>query len=133
MSPEKLVMDAEAIGLLKHWKKGLLFEEGSLAVDVIDKVGPGGSFISERHTLNYFRKEYNYDCQVMNFMDRVPWTKAGSPDMLAKAAAKVDEILAGPGVFLDEAREAALNEAFRGICKEVGITDVETLIGLSRG
>lgn len=131
MSPEKLVMDAEMIGLIKHYKKSMNMSSESLAKDIIAKVGHGGSFMTERHTLNYFRKEYNYDCDVLNFMDRPAWMKQGAPDILTKARNKVDVILQDNSNYIDPAREAALDQAFIHICHEAGIEDPNQYIKYS--
>lgn len=132
MSPEKLVIDAEMIGLIKHYNKGINMGSDSLAKEIICKVGPGGSFMSERHTLNHFRQEYNYDCEVMNFMDRVPWIKQGSPDIMTKARDKVEAILKDDSHYIDPAREAALDQAFVRICLEAGIEEPEQYLKYSK-
>ena len=132
MSPEKLVMDAEMIGLIKHYKKGINTDTDSIAKDIIDKVGPGGSFMMERHTLNHFRKEYNYDCDVLNFMDRGAWNKQGGADIMDKARAKVESILKDESNYIDSDREAALDQAFVRICLGAGIDDPKQYIKYSK-
>lgn len=132
MSPEKLVMDAEVIGLLKHYKNGMNMNSESLAKDVIGRVGPGGSFLSERHTLKHFRQEYDYDCDVLNFMDRPAWMKQGAKDILTKARNKVEEILKDHSHFIDKAREVALDQAFIKICLEAGIEEPAQYIKYSK-
>lgn len=132
MSPEKLVMDAEVIGLVKHYKKGINMDTDSIAKEIIDKVGPGGSFMMERHTLNHFRKEYNYDCDVLNFMDRGVWNKQGGADMMDKARAKVEGILKDECNYIDSDREAALDQAFVRICMDAGIDNPEQYIKYSK-
>jgi trimethylamine---corrinoid protein Co-methyltransferase len=132
MSPEKLVMDAEMIGLIKHYNKGITMDNECLAKEIICKVGHGGSFMSERHTLNHFRQEYNYDCDVMNFMDRVPWIKQGAPNMLEKAKTKVDSILKDNQYYIDPEREKALDQAFVRICLEAGIEEPSQYLKYSR-
>jgi trimethylamine--corrinoid protein Co-methyltransferase len=132
MSPEKLVMDAEMIGLIKHYNKGINLSSESLAKDIICKVGPGGSFLSERHTLKHFRQEYNYDCDVMNFQDRPAWMKQGAVDMMTKARDKVEAILQDNSNYIDPTREAALDQAFVKICIEAGIEEPAQYIKFSK-
>lgn len=132
MSPEKLVMDAEVIGLIKHYYQGINMDTDSIAKDIIDKVGPGGSFMMERHTLNHFRKEYNYDCDVLNFMDRGAWNKQGGADIMDKARAKVESILKDESNYIDSDREAALDQAFVRICLGAGIDDPKQYIKYSK-
>jgi trimethylamine---corrinoid protein Co-methyltransferase len=132
MSPEKLVMDAEVIGLIKHYNKGINMTGDSLAKDVIERVGAAGSFLSERHTLNHFRKEYCYDGDVLNFMDRAAWMKQGAPDIMTKAKDKVDRILRDNSNYIDPERESALDQAFVTICLEAGIEDPKQYIKFSK-
>lgn len=55
-SPALHVFSDEVIGMAKVSTGGMEVNEETLAVDLIEKVGPRGNFISEKHTLKYFRK-----------------------------------------------------------------------------
>jgi trimethylamine---corrinoid protein Co-methyltransferase len=57
-SPEMLVMGDEVIGMAKRFLKGIEINSETLATDIIDKVGPGGNFLAEKHTFDHFRKEH---------------------------------------------------------------------------
>jgi trimethylamine--corrinoid protein Co-methyltransferase len=57
-SYEKFVMDDELCGMLKHFRRGLEVKPDTLAVDVIKKVGHGGHFLGEPHTLKRCRSEF---------------------------------------------------------------------------
>lgn len=50
LSWEKLVVDDELIGALRSRPWQIDLGPESLALDVIDKVGPGGMYLSQRHT-----------------------------------------------------------------------------------
>ncbi|MDR2386157.1 MAG: trimethylamine methyltransferase family protein [Deltaproteobacteria bacterium] len=54
-SPATLVLCDELIGLLAPFRKGLVVNEKTLALEVIDQVGPGGHFLTHQHTLANFR------------------------------------------------------------------------------
>ncbi|WP_028307167.1 trimethylamine methyltransferase family protein [Desulfitibacter alkalitolerans] len=56
-SLELLVANNETIGMVKRIMKGIKVDDYTLAVDVVDKVGPGGHFLGEQHTIDNFRKE----------------------------------------------------------------------------
>lgn len=58
-SLSQVVFSDEIIGLIKHIVQGIPFREEDLALDVIKKVGPGGHYLGEKHTLNNFRKIYS--------------------------------------------------------------------------
>jgi trimethylamine--corrinoid protein Co-methyltransferase len=50
LSWEKLVVDDELIGALRSRPWQIDLGPESLALDIIDKVGPGGMYLSQRHT-----------------------------------------------------------------------------------
>ena len=55
-SLSSLVMCDEIIAMIKQIGKGIQVTDETLAVDLIDRVGPGGHFLQEDHTMNHFRK-----------------------------------------------------------------------------
>ena len=55
-SPELIVLADEIIGMVKVLMRGIEINDETLPLDLIDRVGPGGTFISESHTLKHFRK-----------------------------------------------------------------------------
>lgn len=57
-SYEQLIIDDEIAGSLQRIARGVEFDDGSLAVDLIKKVGIGKHFLGERHTLDNVMKEY---------------------------------------------------------------------------
>jgi len=59
-SPEYLVMNNELIAVVKNLLKGYDFSDEALSLDLVDRVGPGGHFLEEEHTLKHFRKEVWY-------------------------------------------------------------------------
>jgi len=91
-SLEKLVLDAEIAEFTKRLIRPLEFSEESLAVEVIKKVGPRGSYIAEPHTFTNFRKEF-YNPVLFNRMPYDNWKTAGKVDSLEKARQKVAELL----------------------------------------
>lgn len=56
--PELVVLADEIIEMLKHYSQGVQFTAESLRRDLelIEKVGPGGHFINEVHTMQHFRE-----------------------------------------------------------------------------
>ncbi len=92
VSPEKLVIDNEIVSEAFNFSRGFRVNDDTLAVDVIDKVGPGGHFLGERHTLKHF-KELGHP-QLSDMKTFASWKKRGSKSMYAIAKEKVREILA---------------------------------------
>ncbi len=57
LSYEAMVIANEVAGMVLRALRGIEVNEETLAEDLIHKVGPGGNFLSEKHTLEYLRKE----------------------------------------------------------------------------
>ena len=57
-SYEKFVIDDEICGMCKRIKKGQNVNSERLAVDLINQVGPGGEFLTQKNTFKNFRQEY---------------------------------------------------------------------------
>jgi trimethylamine---corrinoid protein Co-methyltransferase len=85
---EKLIMDSELYEIVNRFNKGIVVNEDSLAFDVIKKVGPGGHFMAEDHTLSWARKEYYYPTLPVRV-----GTGIKSKTMFEKAHDKVEELL----------------------------------------
>jgi len=93
MCPELLIIDNEIAEIALRFARGFEVNKDTLAVDVIRKVGPGGHFMAEKHTLNHLRTEY----WIPKLSDRQTfdvWVQAGAKDIVTVAKEKVKEILA---------------------------------------
>jgi trimethylamine--corrinoid protein Co-methyltransferase len=99
MSCEKLVIDNEILGIAMRAVKGIEVNDETLAFDEIKRAGPGGHFISSRHTRAYMREEH-YEPTLSNREFRETWEEHGSKDVFQKAQERVEEILDKPGYEL---------------------------------
>jgi len=91
-SPEALVIDNEIIDYALRFAQGLEVNDETLAVDVIHKVGPGGIFLGEKHTLKHFRERWMSRLSDIDSFET--WQKKGSKPIDEVAREKVKEILA---------------------------------------
>ena len=57
-SYEMLVMDCEIWSLLENMFTGIEVNESTLALDAIKQVGPGGSYLGQKHTRQHMRKRW---------------------------------------------------------------------------
>jgi trimethylamine--corrinoid protein Co-methyltransferase len=57
MSYEKFILDLEMIGMLRRMEKGMGVSDEDFALDVIDNAGPGGEFLTQKHTFERCREE----------------------------------------------------------------------------
>ena len=95
----KAVIDDEIAQMLKRMKRGLEFSEENLAVDIIKKIGPGGSFIVEPHTMKRM-KTAGLLTKLSNRDSRTQWEKKGAHDIHDHAMTRVREILAKPSATI---------------------------------
>jgi len=99
VSCEKLVIDNEILGMVMRAVRGIEVNDETLAFDVIKKAGPGGHFISRRHTRTHMRREH-YEPTLSNRDFREKWEAQGSKDVSRKAKERVEEILNKAGYSL---------------------------------
>ncbi len=86
---EQVVLDVEAWECARAFLRGFEVSEETLAFDVIREVGPGGSYLVAKHTLEHFRREI----WLRKPSDTVLVDKSSSGSLVDRAKAKVKEIL----------------------------------------
>ncbi len=104
-SYDKLVVDNEIIGMVMRAVDGIEVSERTLALDEIKKVGPGGHFVSSRHTRKYMRTE-QFKPRLSDRNTREQWKSAGAQDAWQRAT----EIAKG---LLESEKENVLSEDIR--------------------
>jgi trimethylamine--corrinoid protein Co-methyltransferase len=92
-SAEQMVYGNEVIGMIKHFMKGIPFNRETLAREVIEAVGPGGHYLTQKHTLDNFREVY-WKPHLMNRMTREQWEAEGSREMSQVVKEETMHILA---------------------------------------
>ncbi|MEA2109308.1 MAG: trimethylamine methyltransferase family protein [Pseudomonadota bacterium] len=110
-SYDKLVIDNEIIGMVMRAVEGITVNEETLAFEVFKKVGPGGHFVSNRHTRKFMRSEH-YQPQLSDRNNRETWEEEGAKNLQVRATEKAREILARPeeSVLTAETRELIRKE-----------------------
>ena len=92
LSFQQLMIDHEIARMILRTVRGIPVNGEHLAVDVISRVGIGGHFMTEDHTINHFKSEAvephlfardNYD----------GWVVRGNPEIKQIATEKVKNIL----------------------------------------
>jgi len=89
---EQLVLTNELIGMIKRFISGIKVDKNTLALDIIEKVGPGGNFLSEDHTYRNFKNEM-FTPELIDRDVFVNWKKAGSKTLETRVNEKVKLIL----------------------------------------
>ncbi len=57
LSLEQAVLDLEMVGFLERFIRGIRVDDEALAFELIQEVGPGGSFLACEHTARHLREE----------------------------------------------------------------------------
>jgi len=92
-SLEKLVIDNEICGMALRLVEGITASRDTFALEVISRVGPGGHYLAQKHTLEWLEKEHLMPSDVINRLTLEAETKQGSKDIVSKARETVDRIL----------------------------------------
>jgi trimethylamine--corrinoid protein Co-methyltransferase len=90
-SYDQIVAMDEIAGLVKRFMQGMLVTEETLAVEVIDRVGPMGHYLADDHTYTHFRENW-----VPSLLDRstfADWEADGALSMRERVREKVLHIL----------------------------------------
>jgi trimethylamine--corrinoid protein Co-methyltransferase len=93
LSYEKMVIDAEILGMAKHMIKGIDGRQIPIALDVIQELGHGGNFLSHKHTKKWFREEFYIPSDVIDRDTMESWEKKGAKSSWDRAQDRVDELL----------------------------------------
>lgn len=83
----------EAIGYARRITRGIEVNEDTLAVDVINRVGPNGHYLKDQHTRKYYKSEY----WLPSLTDRSSyedWKMMGEKSFKDRTVAKVQDMLA---------------------------------------
>lgn len=109
-SYEKLIIDNEIIGYMKHINKGVEVNEDTLAFADIEEVGPQGTFLVSDNTLDYFR-DVLYRPTLGDRKSYEQWKANGALTAEQRANRKWKEILANYGEStLDNETDASLRK-----------------------
>jgi len=107
---EKYVIDNDILGMVMRAVEGIQVNEDTLAFDLIKEVGPGGNFVTAKHTRHFMRREH-YQPSISDRNSREDWEARGAKNAWERAAEKVKEILAREGYSLPaNTREKVLSE-----------------------
>ena len=81
----------DLIGWIRAATGGVVVNDETLALDVIDELGPTGDYLSHEHTLNHFKEPYYSKLADKGTFSQ--WAERGATTMEERAAQQVEEIL----------------------------------------
>ncbi|WP_306045264.1 trimethylamine methyltransferase family protein [Nioella sp. MMSF_3534] len=106
---EKFVMDADQLGALHHFARGVSIDENAQAMDAIREVGPGGHYLGCAHTQANFKTSF-WRSDLLDYKPFETWADEGSRDTMALANARVRKLLAD---YQQPALDPSIDEALR--------------------
>ncbi|MEM2664898.1 MAG: trimethylamine methyltransferase family protein [Candidatus Methanomethylicia archaeon] len=89
---EKILTDYEFLNMIKRLVDGVEVSDDTLAIDLINKVGPGGHFLAQKHTREYHRREH-FIPKIFNTQSYDRWFKSEFRDIRDRAREEVKRIL----------------------------------------
>ena len=66
IAPEQIILDADLYRSVLSMLEGMTVDNERLAYEAICRVGPGGSYLMDEHTLNWMREGEYYLSAVVN-------------------------------------------------------------------
>ncbi len=110
VSYEKYVIDNEILGMVMRAVEGIRVDDETLAYDLIQQMGPGGNFITAKHTRRFMRKEH-YQPTLSDRDSREEWESKGEKTTQERASEAVRKIIDSyNGGLPGEVRQQVLSE-----------------------
>ncbi len=94
VAAEQFVIDNDILGMVMRVVRGIEVNDETLALDVIDEVGPGGHYLMAKHTLRHMRSELYYPSNVVDRQGWDMWQQDGALDAQERAKQIARDILA---------------------------------------
>jgi trimethylamine--corrinoid protein Co-methyltransferase len=115
-NPAAIVMCDEIISYVKHIIRGFDLSREKMGLDVIQQVGPGGTFLTHRHTADQFREEL-WQPKFANRDTPKAWTEKGGKSYGEVVVEKALDIL---GTYQPEPLPEDVQHKIDEIASEAG-------------
>jgi trimethylamine--corrinoid protein Co-methyltransferase len=93
LSFEKLVIDAEMIGMVKRFVKGIEVRDDPIALTLMEKSGHKGDFLTLPHTRKWYREEQYLPSEVIDRASYEGWKSRGEKTTFERARNLVDKLV----------------------------------------
>ncbi|NIQ40147.1 MAG: hypothetical protein GTN81_16415 [Proteobacteria bacterium] len=112
--PVKAILDDDVAGMAGRLLQGVEVSDETLAVDIINKVGPiPGMFLKEAHTRKWWKNE-QFIPRVADGLPYPEWVKAGKKKIIDHGKERMEEILSShEPTPLSSAQEQALEDILK--------------------
>jgi len=111
---EKLVTDNEILGMIMRAVEGIRVDDETLAFDLIKQVGPGGNFVTAKHTRRFMRAEH-YLPTLSDRDSREEWESKGSKATWQRAGEIARQLIAEHDYSLPQAIRKQILAEIKGL------------------
>ena len=128
LSYEKLVIDAEILGMAKRLVAGIDGRQTPIALDIVQDLGHKGNYLSHPHTKKWFREELYIPSEVIDRDTLEAWEKKGSKSAWDRAKERVDDLLSkyeSPSISNETRKE--LHAIASRVAKKAGMVELPPL------
>ncbi|MBW2614076.1 MAG: trimethylamine methyltransferase family protein, partial [Deltaproteobacteria bacterium] len=128
MSPEKLLIDAEAIGMAQRMLKGMQVQTDPLAADMYEGINFKSDFLKQRLTGQLLKKEQYLPSAVIDRGSVRNWQQSGASDTFARAKTQLGELLKSyqpPALPAEQVEE--LKQMVSKLASEAGLEKLPSL------
>ena len=127
-SPEKLTIDAEAIGMAKRMLEGIQVRTETLATAMFEGINFKGDFLKQRITRELFSEEQYLPSDVIDRDSIRGWQQSGRMDTFDRAKIRTQQLLDKyQRPPMDEDKEKQLIKMMRKLAKKAGMNTLPAL------
>jgi trimethylamine--corrinoid protein Co-methyltransferase len=127
-SPEKLVVDAEAIGMIKRLLGGMKVHTDTLATAMFEGINFKGDFLKQKITRELFSKEQYLPSPVIDRASVRGWQAEGGTDAFGRAKIRTRQLLAEyKRPEMEPGKEKALNDLVAKMARAAGMETLPVL------
>lgn len=87
ITPASILLGNEIISAVNSFMNGIEVNDETLALDLINQVGPEGNFMSKKHTIKFLKQE-NWYPQLLNRKHLKTWRAEGSKELSQRLTEK---------------------------------------------
>ena len=127
-SPEKLVMDAEAIGMVKRLLGGMKVQTETLATAMFEGINFKGDFLKQKITRELFAKEQYLPSAVIDRASVRAWQAEGGTDAFSRAKVRTKQLLSEyKRPEMDADKEQELHSMVENLARKAGMDTLPVL------
>lgn len=121
-SLEKLVIDAEMIGMVNRVRQGIVFRESPIAVGIMQGMGHQAEYLRHPHTREWFRHEFYLASDLIDRNSYESWMHMGSQTIIERAIDRVEKLVMDYEPFItDRGLLSELNKITSNAAKQYGM------------